>query len=77
MAYWIQEYGGKNRADYKMFHCDKEADILKLPRYGIEGTKQDGDISAHKPATYGDQALCLETSAVYELTKDTNTWVEL
>lgn len=75
MAYWIQTTANNhNVSGYKLFYCDYISDIDKLPRFRIEGEKQEDDSTASYPCAYGSECLCLENSCKYVLGKATNTW---
>ena len=78
MAYWIDETGidnMKNSSSYRMYKCDKESDVTKLPTYKNKGEEQKDDISASKTCIYGSECYCIENGKYYTLTKDTDTWV--
>lgn len=79
MAYWIDSIGGdgKNRPDWRMYHCDYRTDIDKLPLNDKEGEQQENDTYSCTKATFGDQCLCLEDSSVWELRNEPNDWKEL
>lgn len=78
MGYWIQETGThQNFSNCRSFICDYLSDILKLPRVGINGEKQEGDTVSSTPCSYGSDCLCLEDSSVWVLGKDTNEWQEV
>lgn len=78
MAYWIQKTpNNHNLSGYKEYRCDYRTDIERLPRFGIEGKKQEGDSTSSYPCSYGSECLCLEDSSVWSLGKDTNTWIEI
>ena len=53
MAYWIQKTSGKqNMMNYRYFICDYISDIKKLPKFGIEGEKQEDDTISSLPCSY-------------------------
>ena len=75
MAYWIQKTSGKqNMMNYRYFICDYISDIKKLPKFGIEGEKQEDDTISSLPCSYGSVCLCLEDSSKWILSKATNEW---
>lgn len=78
MAYWVQETGtNHNHSNYKSFICDFRSDINKLPRVEIEGEKQKGDTVSSAPCSFGSDALVLEDSSVWILSKELNEWQEI
>ena len=76
MAYWINQAGNNNRANWRQFYCDTDTDIKNLPTSIAEGTKQDVDIVAHKKCSIGSECMSLTTSKVYILGSD-NIWKEI
>lgn len=79
MAYWIDSIGGdgKNRPDWRMYHCDYVDDIKNLPLNDKEGVQQGNDTFGCTKATFGDQCLCLEDSSLWELRNEPNDWKKL
>lgn len=77
MAYWIQKSTNHNMSNYRLFHCDYRSDIDKLPKFELEGEPQKNDTISHKPCSFGSQALVLEDSSTWELSKNKNEWKEL
>ena len=75
MAYWVQRTSNNHTmTNYRSFICDYLEDIKKLPRFGIEGKKQEGDTISSLPCSYGSNCLCLEDSSKWILSKATNEW---
>lgn len=79
MAYWIQETSNNhNMSNYRLFHCDYSSDIDKLPRFGVEGEKQENDSISHKPCAYGSECICLQDGgSKWVLGKAANKWIKL
>lgn len=79
MAYWIQETSNNhNISNYRLYHCDYLSDISKLPRFGIEGEKQEDDSTASYPCAYGSKCICLENGgSEWVLGKSTNEWHQM
>ena len=75
MAYWIQKVSSNyNMSNYRCFVCDYLSDISKLPKFGVEGKKQNDDIASSLPCSY---CLCLEDSSRWILGKSTNEWQKI
>ncbi len=76
MAYWVNQAGNNNRAGWRQFYCDTDADVQNLPTSITEGIKQNADTVAHKKCSIGSECLTLSASKVYILGSD-NTWKEI
>lgn len=79
MGYWIQSVGSPQNGEspnVKTFYADTAADINNLPTHTKEGVPQ-GDLSSHKQCAYGSSCLCIETSDLYVLGKETDKWIKL
>lgn len=78
MAYWIQKVSSNyNMSNYRCFVCDYLSDIKKLPKFGVEGEKQNDDSVSSSPCSYGSYCLCLEDSSRWILGKATNEWQKI
>lgn len=79
MAYWIQSIGSPQNGENpnrKLFYADTAADINNLPTAQNEGTPQ-GDLTSHEKCAFGSSCLCLETSDLYVLSKDDDSWIKV
>lgn len=76
MAYWINQVGNSNRANWRSFYADTDGDIANLPTSSQEGVKQEVDPIAHKRCSIGSECMSLGSSKVYVLGSD-NTWKEI
>ena len=76
MAYWINQIGNSNRANWKSFYCDTDDDIALLPTANSFGIKQDVDPTAHKKCSIGSECMSLSSAKVFILGSD-NTWKEI
>lgn len=77
MAYWIQEAGGQadgRNSDHRLFYATKTTDIANLPHIKSDGVEQENDSVAHLKCGAGSACLCLETSDIYILDKETDAW---
>lgn len=77
MATKVTSSNGRSTLFYhKKFICDKEEDILKLPKDGIEGSIQDSsDDMINRPCSIGSTALVCSTSEMWVLSPS-NEWVK-
>ncbi|MBQ4523349.1 MAG: hypothetical protein IJA10_10430 [Lachnospiraceae bacterium] len=76
MAYWIDP-NANNKSNCRSYVCDYRTDIDKLPRFQIEGEKQDNDSVVSQPCLWGSDCMVLEDSSVWILGKNTNEWKEI
>lgn len=76
MAYWINQVGNSNHANWKSFYADADDDIQSLPTSIYEGDKQSIDPTAHKKCSIGSECMSLSSSKVFVLGSD-NVWKEI
>lgn len=76
MAYWINQAGNNNRANWRSFYADTDTDVQSLPTSKSEGDKQTVDPTAHKRCSIGSECISLSSSKVFILGSD-NIWKEI
>lgn len=76
MAHRVIEINGHPaRSNIKQFACVTTADILNLPREGVEGTLTGVSVEDNAPCGIGSTAI-VKTGETYMLWPD-NTWAVL
>lgn len=75
MAYWINQAGNSNRANWRQFYCDTDADVQNLPTAVSDGIAQEKDTASRHKCSVGSVAISLETSNTFILNSN-NKWIK-
>lgn len=77
--YWVYQTGsniGTNNPNYKMFVCETDEDVKKLPTTTSYGQQGDVNSPDNKPCIIGCECAVVSTGKRYILDSNSNKWIE-